>query len=248
MKKIGILASLALCVTIGGVYAAWVYADQEVKTSYATMGVTVTGVTGSSQKGVLGAVGTNVSLTIDDVDNAKQHITELVYDPNGYFTVTFTANANAPQDVLKNGIALEWYLGLATTANVAVENVSTVTYNDMGVDKAIYELEKDHVAIQRLHSDDWAVDTEKDGITKKTIENGVQYVNANDVVVESRVEKPNGTVVFTYRVEVQDVVQKITLTEILLDTQEKHNAYSAEVNKYLFHFHVAEVVAQSSSN
>ena len=63
---------------------------------------------------------------------------------------------------------------------------------------------------------------------------------------ESREEKPNGTVVFTYRVGIEDVMKKITLTEMLLDTQEKHNAYSAEVNKYLFHFHVAEVVAQSN--
>ena len=215
------------------------------------MGVTVTGVTGSSQKGVLGAVGTNVSLTIDDVDNEKQHITELVYDPNGYFTVTFTANANAPQDVLKNGVDLQWYLGLATTANVAVEDVNSVKYNNT----VIYELNKEPVAIEKVNAETWGRDENGDpieGYEIKAIKSngedvGVQYIKGG-VVVESREKKANGTVVFTYRVGIKDVMQKITLTEILLDTQEKHNAYSAEVNKYLFHFHVAEVVAQSSSN
>ncbi len=245
MKKMSILASLALCVTIGGVYAAWVYADQEVKTSYATMGVTVTGVTGSSQKGVLGAVGTNVSLTIDDVDNEKQHITELVYDPNGYFTVTFTANANAPQDVLKNGVDLQWYVGLATTENAAVDP-STVQYNST----VIYTFKNPTTTTTTTSTPVKIVKVDPEnlgGVTKVEIENGVQY-KKGDVVIESREEKPNGTVVFTYRVELQDVMAQIELSEILLDTQDKHNAYSKIVNQYLFHFHVAEVVAQSESN
>ena len=202
MKKMSILASLALCVTIGGVYAAWNYADKNVSTTYAAMGVSVTGVTSQSEKGTLKAEGTNVALQIDDVANTKLHTTEFVYDANGYFTVTFTANANAPIDVLENGIDLKWYIGLATTANLPAD-YTEVEYE--GQD--IYTISSQEVQITQL---------------------------------KNREEKGDGTVVFTYQVPMSAVMQKITLTEIVLDTQAAHDAYSQIVNQYLFHFHVAE--------
>lgn len=202
MKKMSILASLALCVTIGGVYAAWNYADKNVSTTYAAMGVSVTGVTSQSEKGTLKAEGTNVALQIDDVANTKLHTTEFVYDANGYFTVTFTANANAPVDVLENGIDLKWYIGLATTANVPAD-YTEVEY----AGQEIYTVNSTEVQITQL---------------------------------KDREEKADGTVVFTYQVPMSAVMQKITLTEIVLDTQAAHDAYSQIVNQYLFHFHVAE--------
>lgn len=202
MKKMSILASLALCVTIGGVYAAWNYADKNVSTTYAAMGVSVTGVTSQSEKGTLQAVGTNVALQIDDVANTKLHTTEFVYDANGYFTVTFTANANAPVDVLEKGIDLKWYIGLATTANLPAD-YTTVEYESQD----IYTISSQEVQITQT---------------------------------PTREVKPDGTVVFTYQVPMTAVMQKITLTEIVLDTQAAHDAYSQIVNQYLFHFHVAE--------
>lgn len=236
MKKMSILASLALCVTIGGVYAAWNYADKNVSTTYAAMGVSVTGITSQSEKGVLQAVGTNVALQIDDVPNAKTHTTEFVYDANGYFTVTFTANANAPVEVLKDGIDLKWYVGLATTANAA-KDYTTVKYDN----QIIYTVDPEAVAISKVDAETW---TNTNGNTIEEIKDGETVVGVKykkgDVVVESREEKADGTVVFTYRVALAEVMQKITLTEIVLDTQAAHDEYSQIVNQYLFHFHVAE--------
>lgn len=236
MKKMSILASLALCVTIGGVYAAWNYADKNVSTTYAAMGVSVTGITSQSEKGVLQAVGTNVALQIDDVPNAKTHTTEFVYDANGYFTVTFTANANAPVEVLKDGIDLKWHVGLATTANVA-KDYTTVKYDN----QIIYTVNPQAVAISKVDAETW---TNTNGNTIEEIIDGETVVGVKykkgDVVVESREEKADGTVVFTYRVALAEVMKKITLTEIVLDTQAAHDEYSQIVNQYLFHFHVAE--------
>lgn len=242
MKKMSILASLALCVTIGGVYAAWNYADKNVSTTYAAMGVSVTGITSQSEKGVLKAVGTNVALQIDDIVNTKPHTTEFVYDANGYFTVTFTANANAPETVLEQGIDLKWYVGLATTANAPKEDEDVVyTYGEYN-NEQIYSVASDEeVQIDKVDADTWE---DTDGNTIEEIKDGETVVGVKykkgDVVVESREEKADGTVVFTYRVALTDVMQKITLSEIVLDTQAAHDAYSEIVSAYQFHFHVAE--------
>ncbi|MBQ7324039.1 MAG: hypothetical protein IJW96_05700, partial [Clostridia bacterium] len=94
-KRLSVLASLALCVTVGGVYATWIYATQEVPTAYATMGVTLTGTSQGGQAGTLTIAGTNVDLTIDDVaTDTELHKATLVYDTTGYFTITFTPNDN----------------------------------------------------------------------------------------------------------------------------------------------------------
>ena len=252
MKKMGILASLALSVTIGGVYAAWLYADKTVDTSYATMGVSVTGVTSTLQKGTLGAVGSNVAIQIDDVDNDKQHITEFVVNQDGYFTVTFTANANAPVEVLKNGIDLNWYIGLAlTTSETPTPTEDTAVTFDDGTPwgaRQIFDINEDAVQINKMIG----LDELPTGVTKEDIKNGDEVVGVKylkeGVVIESREEKANGTVVFTYRVEIEDVMDKITLTEMLLDTKDKHDRYSAIVSKYAFHFHVAEGIVPSVVN
>ena len=259
MKKMGILASLALSVTIGGVYAAWLYADKTVDTSYATMGVSVTGVTSTLQKGTLGAVGSNVAIQIDDVDNDKQHITEFVVNQDGYFTVTFTANANAPLEVLKNGIDLNWYIGLAlTTSETPTPTQDTaVTFDDGTLQdngtpwgaRQIFDINEDPVQINKMIGlDELPTDVTKEDIKNENGDKvGVKYLK-DDVVIESREEKTNGTVVFTYRVEIEAVMAKIRLTEMLLDTKDKHDRYSAIVSKYAFHFHVAEGIVPSVVN
>lgn len=258
MKKMGILASLALSVTIGGVYAAWLYADKTVDTSYATMGVSVTGVTSTLQKGTLGAAGSNVAIQIDDVDNDKQHITEFVVNQDGYFTVTFTANANAPVEVLKSGIDLNWYIGLAlTTTETPTPTEDTAVKFDDGTlqddgtawgARQIFDIDEEAVQINKMIG----LDELPTGVTKEDIKNGDEVVGVkylkDDVVIESREEKANGTVVFTYRVEIEDVMDKIKLTEMLLDTKDKHDRYSAIISQYAFHFHVAEGIVPSVVN
>ena len=110
-KKLSMLAAMALCVTVGGVYATWIYATQAVPTAYATMSVTLTGTATGGQAGTLTVAGTNVALKIDDPADDNVHKAELQYDQNGYFSITFTPNVNAESNI-KNGVNLEWRVGV----------------------------------------------------------------------------------------------------------------------------------------
>ena len=232
MKKLSVLAALALCVTVGGVYAAWNYAEQGVSTVYAVGTVGITGVEGKTSKGTLKATGNNLAIKVDDIaeDNVL-HQTKLTYNTEGYFTVTFTADANATADIKKDGIPLVWYVGLANTSNESVKvEEAKFTYDKNGdgdyadtdkgdVDAAIYtSINSDPVLI----TDDNLVWPDEE--TKQT----------------KGVTNPNGTVTFTYEIAIKDVMDKVELNQIILETEAMHNAYSKQINSYVLHFHVGE--------
>ncbi len=213
MKKLTVLASLALAVTIGGVYAAWNYAEEGVTAAYATGTVGITGVEGKTTKGALSASGTNLAIKVDDVVNDKQHITELTFNADGFFTVTFTPNSNATEDIKTNGIDLEWYVTLADTSNQIVKDVSSVKFDygteDTTDDKAIYT----------------SIDSSKTKIARGDDD-----------------ENDGNESVFTYKVSLGDVMKKVKLAEIKLETETMHNAYSKILNQYILQFHVGEYV------
>lgn len=131
-KKLSMLAAMALCVTVGGVYATWIYATDAVPTAYATMGVTMTGTATGGQAGTLTIAGTNVDLTIDD-DATDEHVHKatLVSNPAGFFTITFTPNTNAESDI-QDGVNLQWSVGIyntgTTQAVTPVDNKATWDY------------------------------------------------------------------------------------------------------------------------
>ncbi|MBQ4053503.1 MAG: hypothetical protein IJD33_04105 [Clostridia bacterium] len=218
MKKLTVLASLALAVTIGGVYAAWNYAEEGVTAAYATGTVGITGVEGKTTKGTLSASGTNLALKVDDVSSdTKQHTTILTYNADGYFTVTFTPNSNATEVIKTNGIDLEWYVTLADTSNQTVMDLSAVTFDyDLNGDGTIQEDEKKPIY------------TAIDSSIKTKIERGDYVSNTNGV--------------FTYTVPLATVMGRVHLAEIVLETEDMHNKYSAVLNSYILQFHVGEYV------
>lgn len=218
MKKMTVLASLALAVTIGGVYAAWNYAEEGVTAAYATGTVGITGVEGKTTKGSLSATGTNLALKVDDVSSdTKQHTTILTYNADGYFTVTFTPNSNATTDVKANGIDLEWYVTLANTSNQVVD-FNTVTFD--------YDLDGDGTVEAEEKQKIWTIDSD----TKTKIVSSASAKDANSGA-------------FTFRVEIEDVLAKVSLAEIVLETEDMHNKYSAVLNSYILQFHVGEATA-----
>ncbi len=154
MKKLTVLASLALAVTIGGVYAAWNYAEEGVTAAYATGTVGITGVEGKTAKGALSASGTNLAIKVDDVaTDTYQHTTVMTYNEAGYFTVTFTPNSNATEDIKTNGIDLEWYVTLADTSNQVVDYTPvTFDYDGDGNGEQIYSnINSGKTTIEREH-------------------------------------------------------------------------------------------------
>lgn len=90
MKKLGLLATLAVCVTVGGVYAAWTYNDTSsfVDRETVSIGLTAAGnVTGES----LEITQNSLHFLIDDTDNNK--VGDAV-DATGTITVTYKALEN----------------------------------------------------------------------------------------------------------------------------------------------------------
>ena len=223
MKKMGILASLALCVTIGGVYAAWQFAETDVSSAYANVAVSLASKADATAKGSLEITSVNTGLKIDDPADADKHTTVLTYTEGGKFVITFIANANAPDEVLKNGIDLQWKVGLATSANVAVEDVSSVKFKyDIDGDGQIEEGGENQVdEIQEIFTN----------IDSTLIDVG-SY--------ETRNENENGTVTFTYEVDIETVWGKIGLAKIVLDKEAMYNEYSRVLGEYTLHFHVSE--------
>lgn len=209
-KKLSMLAAMALCVTVGGVYATWIYATDAVPTAYATMGVTMTGTSAGGKAGELKIEGKDVDLEIDDnADDAYVHKATLVAkNLDGYFTITFTPNKNAESDI-QDGVDLQWSVG--------IYNVDTAQAVTPVANKATWDY-----TYKTTTTNIFTVDTTPEDI-KATAMTGYGT--------------PGGP--FTYTLEIEEVLGKITLNNALyLTTIEQYNAASAALAKMLFHVHV----------
>lgn len=109
MKKLSVLVALILCVTIGGVYATWNYAQGNVSstTKYFDAGTTITDKVVDTAKGTITVDTSNLKITIDDSNN--DFYGEMTME--GTVSVTFTPNTGADETVASNGIALQYALG-----------------------------------------------------------------------------------------------------------------------------------------
>ena len=73
MKKLGLLAALATCVTIGGVYAAWTYADTTSFVDRETVSIGLTPATNTTGESLEIVEGTNtLKFLLDDSDGDKK--------------------------------------------------------------------------------------------------------------------------------------------------------------------------------
>ena len=107
---------MALCVTIGGVYAVWTYAGtDDVADAYYESKVTIADVELSGASGKY-FVESNLVLTIDDTNN--DHVAELIFGSNNdqpvYLKVTFVPADYATPDIKANGVPSELYFTTTT--------------------------------------------------------------------------------------------------------------------------------------
>lgn len=91
-KNIGLLATLAMVVTVGGVYATWNYATEGITSTTATVSVGIED-TVKSSKGTIAATST-LELIIDDTNS--DYVAEITW--SGTIDVTFTAGAGYDSD------------------------------------------------------------------------------------------------------------------------------------------------------
>ncbi len=222
-KKLSMLAALALCTTIGGVYATWVYSTNSIPSGYGVANLGIAGVDYVGNAGSISVVGTNTEIKIDDPTNGSDHLTKMTYNPEGFFTVTFTPSATAGETV-KDGMDIKWHVGLSN----GTEPMSVANFT--------YEF-KEETALQIFTSID---------STPVEVKQTDYVLDANgdptDVHVITVVEK-DGVKSYTFTISMKDVASKLVLNEtIKLQSEDRYKAYLTALQKGYIHVH-AEVVS-----
>lgn len=117
MKKLSLLITLLLCVTITGVYAVWTYAGtNDIADVYTEFKITIADVKLTGANGTY-VITSNLVLVIDQAPNTN-HEAELLFQSNDgkdiYLTVTFTPSSNASQNIKEHAVPSELYFGTTT--------------------------------------------------------------------------------------------------------------------------------------
>ena len=138
MKKLSLLISLLMCVTIGGVYAVWSYAGtNDIADGFAEAKVTIADAELTGANGTY-AITSNLVLTVDQAND--QHEAKLVFASNNsdpiYLTVTFTPSANAPQTIKDNAVPSELYFTTSTVMQYTMD--ADGNYSATGTAKDIF--------------------------------------------------------------------------------------------------------------
>jgi hypothetical protein len=123
-KKVGILATLALCVTVGGVYATWNYTQGTAVETHATITTKLASAEISTEAiGSLKVVAVG-GIKIDDANN--DYVADVTFDGDTYFTV----NLENPADgVDLNKVQLQYTITLEGVPSEDGSDRSILTYN-----------------------------------------------------------------------------------------------------------------------
>lgn len=105
VKKLSLLIALVLCVTIGGVYATWNYAQGEVIEVQSFLLPQMETVVTSGEKGTISIDTSALTMKIDDIADGTAHNAALIVD--GKITVTFTPSAGADETVTTSGVKMQ---------------------------------------------------------------------------------------------------------------------------------------------
>ena len=109
MRKLSLLIALCVCITVGGVYATWIYSE---KTDVADQQNPIPfGLTEAQFSGSYGAYHVDVSgltMSIDPVTDGS-HVAALKI--TGKIVITFTPNAYAPTEVKQGAVPTTFTLG-----------------------------------------------------------------------------------------------------------------------------------------
>ena len=111
MKKLSLLISLILCVTIGGVYATWYYPSNDVTTRDVTIAVGLAGITNDTKAGTFTIeVADTLTPFVIDQESADSKDAVLTIADGVEIKLVFTPEADATDEILANGVTAQWYL------------------------------------------------------------------------------------------------------------------------------------------
>ena len=109
IKRLSLIITLALCITVGSVYASWTYAEEQVASADDSISL---GIDAAANSGAAGLIAVDASgLTIDIVDGGSYN-TKL--EVKGSVSVTFTPDERADSSVLPTGF--KWNLTASAAA------------------------------------------------------------------------------------------------------------------------------------
>ena len=130
MKKLSALIALMLCVTIGGVYAAWTYAGtDDIADAFAETKVTIADTELVGANGVY-KIESNLVLTVDQAN--EHHEAKLVFSANDsqdiHLTITFTPANHAPDNIKEEALPSEFYF--TTTNEMKYDGIDIFTFTN----------------------------------------------------------------------------------------------------------------------
>ena len=134
MKKLGLLATLAMCVTIGGVYATWNYADTSANLTVDQAAVTgLTGMGTTEGEALKIQDGSNsLAFKIDDSDNDHQADTLV---SSGSITVVYdVASTNNETATIYCNVSVTTTDGKEYLVTTLEKNALTKTFTLNGAD------------------------------------------------------------------------------------------------------------------
>lgn len=124
MKKLSILIALILCVTIGGVYATWVYSQSDdVADITGSKAISMTEATFTGTYGTYHVDTTGLTMVVDPKEGTA-HTTSLKI--TGDLVISFTPNTYAPEEVKTNGVASTFAFSLSND-NWKYDNTNIIT-------------------------------------------------------------------------------------------------------------------------
>lgn len=148
MKKLSILVALILCVTIGGVYATWNYAqgsatEQNKDFDAATI---ITDKVVSTAKGSISVDTSALQIVIDDDNNDYKGEMTIT----GKVLVTFTPNVGVSNDVAQNGIKMQYKLSTTNGFQYVGNDIFTVDETMQQTSGAVKTFEIDAAKLSSL--------------------------------------------------------------------------------------------------
>ena len=111
MKKLSLLIAIAMLLSIGGVYATWVYSQSsDVADITGAKAITMTEATFTGTYGTYSVDTSGLTMVVDPKQGTA-HVTSLKIEGN--LVITFTPNTYAPDDVKTGGIPTTYKFGLS---------------------------------------------------------------------------------------------------------------------------------------
>lgn len=131
MKKLSLLIALAMLISIGGVYATWVYSQSDdVADITNARAITMTNATFEGNYGTYNTDASTLSMKIDPLPGTT-HTTGLIV--TGEIKIIFTPATHAPADIKTGGVPTTYAFGVSnpnwTYLGQSIITVDTTKHN-----------------------------------------------------------------------------------------------------------------------